>query len=346
MKKTSIFSLLALGVVALATSCRDKAVEIVEQDPSYTLDANVISVDIPKPFIFNENNIVRYNGSTELIVSAKVDLNSVVTMTGNTIDLSFTLRRALAAPTEFVLEEDRSLLDQYRGVKTDFRELPENSVEGLRFTIPQGVKTFSTRLTIQNSAQLTHVPGYLTAYRLRPVQDGQKLEVSEATRVLYLKVRVKQSPLGSPTNATLTTGVENSWILLTNGQMNVSGPGTTYSPVTNLIDGTKGSAARSWSTVIGSSSNVIFTFFKPRTVAGIVIHSRYAQYGVKRFRIEVAEDETTWSSQGEITNTGTSAVYVKFATPVETNKVRLSMLEALQSDRNVYMEEIEVYTLD
>lgn len=342
MKKTSIFSLLA--VVALATSCRDKAVEIVEQDPSYTLDANVISVDIPKPFVFNENNIVRYNGSTELTLNAKVDINSIVTMTGSTIDLNFTLRRVLTAPTEFVLEEDRSLLDQYRGVKADFQEFPANSVEGLRFTIPQGVKTFSTRLTLQNTSQFTHVPGYLTAYRLRPVQEGQKLEVSEATRVLYLKVRIKQSPLGSPTNAEQTTGVEDSWFKLTNGQMNVDGPSTTYAPIANLIDGNK--AGRSWSTVVSSSSRVTFTFFKPRTVAGVALFSRYAQYGVKKFSIEVAEDETTWSPQGEIVSTGVNSLYVKFRSPVETNKIRINMLEALQSDRNVYMEEIEVYTLD
>lgn len=343
MKKTSIFSVLALSVVALATSCRDKAVEIVEQDPSYTLDANVISVDIPKPFIFNENNIVRYNGSTELTLNAKVDINSIVTMTGSTIDLNFTLRRALTAPTEFVLEEDRSLLDQYRGVKADFQEFPANSVEGLRFTIPQGVKTFSTRLMLQNTSQFTHVPGYLTAYRLRPVQEGQKLEVSEATRVLYLKVRVKQSPLGSPTNAELTTRVESSWIKLTNGQMNIDGPGTQYSPVTNLIDGSKN---RSWMVLAGSSTRVTFSFFQPRTVAGVALFSRVSQYGPKKFSIEVAEDETTWSPQGEIISTGANSLYVKFRTPVETNKIRINLLEALQPDRNIYMEELEIYTLD
>lgn len=345
MKKTSILSLFALGVVALATSCRDKGVEIVEQDPSYTLDANVISVDIPAPFVFNDNNIVRYNGSTELFANAKVDASSVVTMANNTIDLSFTLRRPFATDTEFVLEEDRSLLDEYRGVKTDFREFPANAVSGLRFTIPQGQTSFTTRLTIADLSQLTSLPGYLTAYRLRPAQEVQKLQISESAKTFYLKVRVKPTPLGSPTNASLSTGIEGTWNKLNNTQMRVDqGTGVTSTSIASLIDGAR---VRSWYGTAGGSSLINFTFTRPRTVAGLVVYSRYPLYALRKFKIQAAEDEVTWAPQGEITNTGgLTAFYVKFATPIETDKLRLYDFEALQSDRTFITEEIEIYTLD
>lgn len=345
MKKTSIFSLLALSMVALATSCKDKAVEIVEQDPSYTLDANVISVDIPKPFIFNDNNIVRYNGSTELFANAKVDASSTVTMATNTIDLSFTLRRPFATATEFVLEEDRSLLDEYRGIKTDFREFPANSVSGLRFTIPPGQTSFTTSLTIDNISQLTALPGYLTAYRLKPVQEVQKLQLSESAKTFYLKVRVKPTPLGSPTNAELSTGIESNWTKLTNSQMRVDqGSGSSSTSIAALIDGVR---LRSWYGTAGGSNQIIFTFTRPRTVAGLVVYSRYPLYALSKFKIQAAEDEVTWAPQGEITNTGgLTAFYVKFTTPIETDKIRLYDLEALQSDRTFITEEIEIYTLD
>lgn len=345
MKKTSILSLLALGVVAVATSCRDKEVEIVEQDSSYTLDANVISVDIPTPFVFNDNNIVRYNGSMELFANAKVDASSEVTMVNNTIDLSFTLRRPFTEPTEFVLEEDRSLLDGYRGVKVDFREFPENVLSGLRFTIPEGQTKFSTRLTINNISQLTSLPGYLTAYRLRPAQAVEKLQISESAQVFYLKVRVKPTPLGSPTNVSLSTGIEGTWNKLNNTQMRVDqGTGVTSNSIASLIDGVR---VRSWYGTAGSSNQINFTFTRPRTVAGLVVYFRYPLYALRKFKIQAAEDEVTWAPQGEITNTGgLTAFYVKFATPIETDKLRLYDFEALQSDRTFITEEIEIYTLD
>lgn len=345
MKKTSIFSLLALSMVAMATSCKDKGVEIVEQDPSYTLDANVISVDIPKPFIFNDNNIVRHNGSTDLLLNAKVDPSSTVTMATNTIDLTFTLRRPFATATEFVLEEDKSLLDEYRGVKTDFRELPENTVSGLRFTIPPGQTSFTTRLTIDNLSQLTNVPGYLTAYRLKPAQEVQKLQISETAKTFYLKVRVKPTPLGSPTNAVATTGIESSWTKVINTHMRLEQGGGTASTSLNML--TDGAKIRSWVSQASPSSFIGFTFTRPRTVVGMAISARNVGYGIKKMKIEVAEDELTWSPQGELTNINTAtAYYVKFNTPVETDKLRFYFLEAFQTNRNVFIEEIEIYTLD
>lgn len=345
MKKTNIYSLLLLGLIASVASCRDKGVEIVEQDPSYTLDANVISVDIPKPFVFNDNNIVRYDGSsTELLTTAKVKDNSEVTMNTSSFELNFTLRRPFTEPTDFVLEEDKALLENYRGVKAGFKDLPANTVSGLSFTIPKDQTNFRITLQVQNLPQLNTMPGYLTAYRLRPAKAVEKLQISETAQVFYLKIRVRPTPLGNPNNVMEGTGIEPSWHKLSAAHMKLDqGPGTNSSSINKLIDGNV--QTNSW---YGNPSSLInFNFTRPRTVAGIAIVTRSSSYFVKGLKIDAAEDEVTLASQGSVADVTprNGVIYVKFSKPIETDKLKLYDFQG-NNRYSISIEEIEIYTLD
>lgn len=318
-KQSATLLILALGLGLQA--CSKEEVEIVSFTPTYTLDQNAISVDTPTPYQYNENNIIRYNGASELIFAAKLTEGGGATMASNQVTLNFTLRRPFTEATEFVLEEDRSLLDNYTENKEGFVALPEGTIEPLRFTIPANQNSASATISVTNVERLTNQPGYLTAFRIKPVNEQATLQFSRNSDVLYLRVKVGNAGfIGGADNGALVTSKEASWSKIATNRFTHSTTSTrAIAPLFN------GSYTDLW--YDGSQQNIDITLNETSKVNGVgffVASGYVSSYPITSVTIMAQEENSSdWVSQGQFTPNRQSEFYIKFNQAIDAKKIRV-----------------------
>lgn len=339
--RNKLFAALALGFMCIASSCKDRAVEVITEDSSYKIDPNAVYVDIPAPFIYNENNIVRYNGATEITVNAKITLGQVV-LSSNQIALPFKIRRALANDARLELVEDRSLLAKYSGAKDGFLPLPEGVLTGLSFAIPANQTTFTSNLTIARPEALNDTSGYLTAFRLTaPELTGANF--AQGSEVIYLKINVSRS------NITAVSQLDQSTLMpFSSGEITPSTNSAyeSYATVSTLFDGNK---SNDWYGLGMDTSGtgsvwINLDFAIPSEVSAITIHQRIGFRPVAKLKIKTSADGRTWDEQGEVSFTQTSgAIHIQFNAPIEVSKLQLYDFTAQNPDRFIVLREIELF---
>lgn len=337
--RNKLFAALAIGFVCLASSCKDKAVEVITEDPSYKIDPNAVYVDIPAPFVYNENNIVRYNGATEITLNAKITLGQVV-LASNQIALPFKIRRALEREARLELVEDRSLLAKYSGAKDGFLPLPEGALTGLSFTIPANQTTFTSNLTIARPEALTDVAGYLTAFRLT-APDLAGASFAEGSEVIYLKINVSRS------NIEAVGQLDQSGLMpFSRGEVTLSTNNgyESYGAVSTLVDGNRGNDwyAQGMDTSGAGSVWINMDFAIPSEVSAITLHQGHRH--IAKLKIKTSANGTTWDEQGEVSFAQTNgAIHIKFNSPVEVSKLQIYDIKSHTSDRFIVLKEIELF---
>lgn len=338
-KQSAALLILALGLGLQACSKED--VEIVSFNPAYSLDKNAIFVDIPAEYKYNANNIIRYQGASELSFTARLAAVSggPTTIADNQITLNFSLRRPFTQPTEFVLEEDRNLLDSYTGVKEGFEAMPAGVVEPLRFTLPANQSSVSTTISIRNFENLTSMPGYLTAYRIKPADPQTAIEFSQNQNILYVKVKVANAGyIGDASNGQQVTAREASWNKLASNLFTSSSNST--KALAPLFDNNRTSV---W--YENGQRNIDLTLNDATNLKGIgfFVASGYApSYPIKTVTVKAQEDGSTdWVSQGTFTITTPQEFYIKFRQGIDAKKVRL---EIAGDQGNIWvLSELEIY---
>lgn len=339
-KQSAALLILALGLGLQACSKED--VEIVSFNPSYSLDKNAIFVDIPAEYKYNANNIIRNQGSSELTFSARLAAVSggPTTMVNNQITLNFSLRRPFTQPMEFVLEEDRSLLDNFTGVKEGFEAMPAGIVEPLRFTLPANQSTVSTTITVRNFETLTNKPGYLTAFRIKPVDPQAAIQFSQDQNILYVKVKVSNAGyIGDANNGQLVTSKDPSWTAkIPTANFTHTSPSTRSRAA--LFDG---NLNNSWFENV--QQNLDITLNDVTKVRGLALYTgssyitSFPITGVSVFAQE--EDSSEWVSQGQFTPSRVSPFYIQFREAIDAKKIRIVL--SGQTGNYWVLSELELY---
>lgn len=337
-KQSATLLILALGLGLQA--CSKEEVEVVTFNPTYSLDPNAIWVDTPAEYKYNENNIIRYNGESELVFSARLaEGGGTPTMVNNQVTLNFALRRAFTQDTDFVLVEDRSLLDNYNGVKEGFAPMPEGVVAPLRFTMPKGQVNTSATISITNLDRFTATPGYLTAFRIRPADEKAAIQFSQEKNILIVKVKVANPGfIGDANNGQLQSSKDASWTKKAANLFTASSSSTRALNI--LFDGQNNSL---W--YEGAPHNIDLTLNDVTKVNGLgffVSPSYVSSYPIKTVTVKAQEDDSDeWVSQGQFTITNPQEFYIKFKQAIDAKKIRLEI--AGNSGTYWVLSELELY---
>lgn len=182
----NIIKLWLLGAVLAATACSKTEPEVITEDPSYKLDAKEISVETPAKFVYNTDNVLRNESANTVGLDIKV-IDGAPEINTTKIPLTFRLRRALSQDLVIQLVKDESLLARYSGDRENVQSFPEGTFSGLTVTIPAGKLTHTADVVINNHEQLTHIGGYLTAFRIDVPSD---VSMAEEGKTLFVRANV------------------------------------------------------------------------------------------------------------------------------------------------------------
>ncbi len=338
----NIFNLSMLVPALLAVACNDPAVEIVEQNNSYKLDPNAIHVDMPEKLGYNTSNLVRNESGAEIVLYTSETAADV------DVPLVFKLKRGLKQATKFVFSPDEELLKLYTGAKEGFKPFPENAFSGLEFTVPPGVTDYTATIKLQAAAGLNDKPGYLSAYRLKPLSEGDTdIRVSSGSEALYLKL--KFSSLKNGENVKLVENMVEGWSQLPSRQITPES-GYQTGRLSSLLDGRKANWWDSNWWIPGNGTETLELGFAKQKVGGMVFYTNSNnQKVIRSVRISVSEDGGTgYFDQGVVKPQKTSKVVrIAFNEPVEINKIKFSNFESWNdSDPYVDIHEVEIYTVE
>lgn len=330
MKNKGYISYTALAAALLLAlgACSKPEVEIVEQDNSYALDKNAISVDIPKKMDYNPHNIVRVQSSPEVILLANVK-DKVSSISNNEIPITLRMRRPLDHDLKVVFKEDREQLKAYKGEQLGYKPFPEGSLGEMTVTIPAGETVVKGHFSLKSTDSFTEEPGYLTALVMTTTGGTDSPVVSANNGILFLRVNI--SALAAKQNASLVdsqdeigSGIVSDVV----GSTNSSSSGNARAVFTG------GRGSQFW--VKQGSATYLQANFEKEKIGGFVLMSPWGwkQKYLKSVRIEVSEDGgDNFVFQGTIRlGYPTTSVYVKFDTPVEINAIRLSEFETFSND--------------
>ncbi len=337
----NIINLHVICLALFAVSCDNPSVFIVEQNDSYTLDSEVINVDMPKKNGYNTSNFIKREGAEEIVLTATF-AEEAFQLANNEIPLVFKLRRELEKGTKFIFVPDDELMKRYTGKKDGFTPFPENAFESLEFTIPSGVKEFKTSLQLSNIENLLSHPetGLLSAFRLKPTEDNGDITVSAKSEALYIKLNF--SKLNNSENVSLSprtpSGAEVNSDLITPKSNNTVAPAL----LSRLFDGDY-SRQNYW---LKSKSGYYLelSLAEIMKVSGVVFYTNNTnKKSIRSVKVEVSDDGgETWFEQGSIVSpTPLRVLNVAFNAPVEVNRVRFSDFISHSDYVDIY--EMEIY---
>lgn len=334
-----ILSLCTASLLVL-TSCERK-VEVVESDDSYTLDKNVVHVEIPKKFNFNPNNIISFVGAAEVILPISLD-GTTASMDNTIIPVKIKLKRALTDDATLIFEEDRELLKSYTGEQLGYHEFPAGTFGATNVTIPKDVTDFESQLNIKDFSKLIEKPGYLTAFRMKIKNSAPDTQVSTINYSLYVKASI--SPLKVQDNVDVVYNLPSGFTKIPSGNLKLN---SNYKAdrLGALNDGSTWSG--NW-WVQGGSDTYLKIEFPKSKVGGIrITRASGNPKAIKNVEVSASLDSgKTAFSQGTIVNSNTSAssFVITFKEPLEINSVVLSKFLGVEEYMDIH--EIEVFTIE
>lgn len=327
MKGYIIYS--AVGALLLGLgACSKPEVEIVEQDNTYGLDKDIISVEIPEKMDYNPDNIVRVQSSKEVVLMANVRDNAS-SIAVNQIPVAIRLRRPLSHDLKIVFKEDRDKLNEYDGEQLGYKAFPEGSLGEMTVTIPAGETNVQEVFKLASTDKFTEEPGYLTALSMTTAGGADNPVISAHNSALFLKVNL--SALAPMQNTSLVGRMEE---LGTEIVPNVAGS-SNNSSAGNARGVFWGRLGTQFWVQEGSDTYLQGNFEKTKVGGFIFVSARgYKNKTLKAMRIEVSEDGgENFVYQGHIRLSSPSLnAYIKFDTPVDIDAIRLSEFETFSND--------------
>lgn len=336
------YTTIAASLLIALSACGKPEVEIVEQDNSYALDKNVISVDIPKKMDYNPDNIVRVQSSPEVVLLANITDN-VSTISNNQIPITIRLRRPLDHDLKIAFKEDREKLKEYRGEQLGYKPFPQGSLGEMIVTIPAGETTVDRAFQLTATNHFTKEPGYLTALVMTTPDQAETPAISANNSTLFLKVNI--SLLAPKQNTSLVRMMEEI------GSEPISDViGSSNNPSAGNAQGVfRNRWGAQWWVQEGSDTYLQANFEKNKIGGFIFVSARsYKNKHLKAMRIEVSEDGgENFVYQGKISLSSVNQyVYIKFDTPVDINAIRLSEFETFSNDpRDMYVDVSQIHII-
>lgn len=341
MKTTNILRTLSFSsLVLMISACARPSVEFVETDPSYTLDKNYISVEMPKPSTYNPHNIVMVNGDIEATLVANVE-DGVGSMEDTKVPVSFRLRRALKEDLTLIIKENRELLSNYTGEQLGYHPFPEGVLKEFKVVVPAGKTHFEATFELSNVSKFNEAPGYLTAFQISTAEGVTDVEVSPKNSTLFLKVNISSLIPGQ--NTTLSPrNIDDEPIEITSITSNFRN---------DMVNGLKD--GRLWGSqwwVQAHSDTYLELKFDKNFIKGLgfVCYPGYKGKSIKSVKIEVSEDGgASYVYQGTVqVPDARSKIYILFNHPVAIDAIRISDFDTHSndpSDQYVDMAEVMVF---
>lgn len=352
--KVHVLSVSMLAALFGLAGCSKPSTEIVEADYSYTLDKNVISVEMPEKFVHNPSNLVASTTDEEVLVV----LNNKTLPEGKddyTFQASVKLKRPMDAPVKVVFKLNAEQTAIYKsGLGDDFAELAEGSIEGLEFSIPDGVTSFTTNLTLKNAREILNTQKSLCGvFSLYMVGEQDGVMISKHSDDLYVKVFT--SVLVSKPNVSIVSGyyVPNNWKLVDHTKVRAA---SNYlnNRVSLIVDGNSKWGAPNWwapSKGLTDTDAILALYFDEAKIVGFRVVQNNPPKTLKSFDVGVSVDNgQTNYAWGHIADSQayTTSLIIKFNEPELINTILLYNLMSNKPGNDSYIDihEIEVYTVE
>lgn len=303
-----LFSLFLISII----SCKKNNVEIVTQDSTYQLNAQYFKVDLPDTFKFDPSNIVYLSGQTNITLNGRTDGQTTI-ITDNVTSFPFKvkMKRALDKTVKVKLVADNTLLSEYTGVKTNYKELPADNFSISEAEIKPGSTEADLKFTLKSINTLNAPPGYLVPLRLDLVDPVEGLKVSGSIAyAVFVKINIAFDNIES-TNIPFAGTLFNDIITFESNKSS----GLQY-----LKDGL---FASTW---YPNNASIYLTAKLPQeeTIKGIVINTVNTHYQVGSVKVSV-EENGAFIGHGEfVTTERTTILYIKFKNPVTTKSIRFT----------------------
>ncbi|MBR8764269.1 hypothetical protein IX335_001497 [Porphyromonas levii] len=317
-----------LTFVGSFLGCKQPEVEIVEFNDSYTLDKNVISVEMPKKFVYDSSNIVKVEGNIEACLFAEVK-DGVSNVDSKTIDIRFRLRKPMDKPVKLRIREDRALLSKYPDPDTieEYQPFPKGSLKEYDIVIPAGKVIHDAQIELDDATKFVDDAGYLTALGVSLVEEDLAIALSKNNSVFFVKVEVLPN-------------------LINEDNVHVSDRQLSKNPVRNAVYSSnfrpdlvplleKDNYRTVWWVQEGSDSYLEIKFDMTLVTSGkMKCNLNSKSKTIKKVKIEVSNDGgVTFVEQGylEVPKAGWYTYFV-FDTPQEINAIRFSEFETYSTD--------------